>query len=313
MGIPKGTAGLLLHESRSRPFQGRILTLGRQHIYVTERELRAVAAKFGVGLSNAPVVLHRDPLLAKRGYLADDSFFQLLGFDQVERADVSDYEDVDHLIDLNSGELPESLCEKFDVILDTGTLEHVFHVPNALRAMNQAVKPGGRVIHLNPTANMVEHGFYCFSPTFYMDYYAVNACVIHAVYLVRSQRNLERAVFDVYEYQSARRRLLTGGRLDRRIYLTWCVVEKQELSTTQEIPQQGAYLSTWSAAGASPSTGDARASEADSVSLATPTSITFIIKCVKAIPGMRSLVKSAGTMLLDRSWRPTPLDRVGRF
>lgn len=60
---------------------------------------------------------------------------------------------------------------KCDIVLDPGTLEHVFNAPTALCNMNSLVAPHGYMIHWNPVT-MINHGFYNFSPTFYYDWYA---------------------------------------------------------------------------------------------------------------------------------------------
>ena len=39
MGIPRGSARLLLDEHRQRPFSGTVLQIGRSSVYFTRREL----------------------------------------------------------------------------------------------------------------------------------------------------------------------------------------------------------------------------------------------------------------------------------
>lgn len=102
------------------------------------------------------------------------SFFSLLGFSQAESLDISDFEGAEHILDLNQAETPEHLQERFDVILNHGTLEHVFHLPNALANVFRMLRPGGVVIHLTPINNLVGHGFYQLSPCFFWDYYLSN-------------------------------------------------------------------------------------------------------------------------------------------
>lgn len=75
-----------------------------------------------------------------------------------------------HVVDLNTHLEDKSMLGRHDIVLDPGTLEHVFNAPHALTLMNFAVAPDGYMIHWNP-ATMVNHGFYNFSPTFYYDWY----------------------------------------------------------------------------------------------------------------------------------------------
>ena len=73
--------------------------------------------------------------------------------------------------DLNEDELPERLVSRFDAVFNGGTLEHVFHVPNALTSITRMLRPGGVVVHVVPCNGWVNHGFYQISPTLMFDYY----------------------------------------------------------------------------------------------------------------------------------------------
>jgi SAM-dependent methyltransferase len=60
--------------------------------------------------------------------------------------------------------LPDTLVEKFDVIYDGGTCEHIFDLPTAYRNLNKMLKPGGVLIGHSPCNNWVNHAFYQISP-----------------------------------------------------------------------------------------------------------------------------------------------------
>ena len=64
-----------------------------------------------------------------------------------------------------------TLYEKFDVVLDPGTLEHCFNIAQAFVNVRNLCRPKGHIIHINP-ANIPNHGFYSISPTAYFDWYA---------------------------------------------------------------------------------------------------------------------------------------------
>ncbi len=99
------------------------------------------------------------------------AYFSKLGFSTLRALDVSDFEGADHIFDLNDDELPERLVGQFDAVFNGGTLEHVFHVPNALTSITRMLRPGGVVVHVLPCNGWVNHGFYQFSPTLMFDYY----------------------------------------------------------------------------------------------------------------------------------------------
>jgi len=67
----------------------------------------------------------------------------------------------------------KSLRQKYDVVLDVGTVEHCFNIAQAIMNMAGLVKQGGHIIHENPF-NWGNHGFYNLNPTWYHDFYAAN-------------------------------------------------------------------------------------------------------------------------------------------
>lgn len=60
--------------------------------------------------------------------------------------------------------LPAELKGKFSVVVDAGTLEHVFNYPIALKNCMELLKSGGVFISITPANNFMGHGFYQFSP-----------------------------------------------------------------------------------------------------------------------------------------------------
>jgi len=62
-------------------------------------------------------------------------FFAQLGFEQVSALDISDYEGADIVGDLNDPDLQRKLGRRFDLVYDSGTIEHIFDAPAALRTI----------------------------------------------------------------------------------------------------------------------------------------------------------------------------------
>jgi hypothetical protein len=83
-----------------------------------------------------------------------------LNADSVESLDLSDYEGATYIADLNQS---LSIDAKFDTIIDSGTLEHVFDVAAAFRNTINLCRIGGRIIHFLPVNNLNGHGFWQFS------------------------------------------------------------------------------------------------------------------------------------------------------
>jgi len=247
MGIARGAARLLLDECSKRPFSGSILQLGRQKLFFKEKEFKKWALLHNVELeSNAMSInLHGNKKPLNATGMDDVAFFKSMGLSVVESCDYSDFQAVDHVFDLNKPVLKE-LHNKYDIILDSGTLEHVFNLPQALSNIYDMLKIGGRVIHLLPASNYVDHGFYAFSPTLFYDYYTANKWSIETSRIVELTRRHDVDPWRVYEYTPGILNSLSAGGFDKGYLINvFFVITKMENSTADTIPQQSRYLPKW--------------------------------------------------------------------
>jgi hypothetical protein len=97
------------------------------------------------------------------GTYADDFLRAILQVAHLDSMDVSSYEDATVVHDLNTP-IAADLEQRFDAVIDSGTLEHIFNVPVALASLMRMTKVGGRVVSANPANNLCGHGFFQFSP-----------------------------------------------------------------------------------------------------------------------------------------------------
>jgi len=246
MGMVPFSAAPLFLEGIRAPFNGKMLQLGRQDIYFSRDEFFAAAALCNFVPSEGPPL----PTVSLRpaydkDVLSDTEFFQRLGFDEVFALDF--YDDKQHhsiVADLNADTAILGHENTFDFVLDGGTMEHIFHVPNVLANIHRLLKVGGRVMHFVPASNMVGHGFYSFSPCLFIDYYEANHYKIHSVQLQRLKPAAlsESWVLDLYPSNADLDNcLMQGGSLDDFAYNLLVVAEKLESSTCGQIPTQGLY------------------------------------------------------------------------
>jgi SAM-dependent methyltransferase len=137
------------------------ITLGRQHLTVSPQRLCSMLREHQLW----PPAEGETPFLAdlEKARWRFEVFARALGAKKVSSMDVSDYEAADVVHNLNLPIGPE-LHDRFDLVIDGGTLEHVFHVPVAMANCMKMVKPGGHVIIFTNINNSVGHGFYQFSP-----------------------------------------------------------------------------------------------------------------------------------------------------
>lgn len=235
MGISRAAAELLLCEHARAPFSGAVLQFGRQSIEVDGAALLRFAGRAGARVE------------VGEGPLDDRGFFGALGFTRVSALDLSDFEGAEVIHDLNRP-LPEALREGFDLVVNGGSLEHVFHLPNALSCVFDALRVGGRAVHIAPTSNLIDHGFYSFSPTLLHDYHAANRWKIHAPYVFQAQSFSDP--WTVYRYAPGSFDAIADRFHDLRIRgITMAgvffIVEKTPETTRDGVPQQGQYLQAW--------------------------------------------------------------------
>lgn len=140
---------------------GEVLTLGRQHMIIGPERLEAILQKHNAWPPPEGEESFRRNLQSSSWRF--ETFARAIGAVRVSSCDASAYEGATHVHDLNQP-VPETWHEKFDVVLDGGTLEHVFNFPVAIANCMQMVKTGGHLLLFTPTNNYCGHGFYQFSP-----------------------------------------------------------------------------------------------------------------------------------------------------
>lgn len=208
------------------------MTLGVQQIFLTGSRLRALGASVGSNL-DAPDT---------EDDISDLQFFRTLGFDKVVRTDVSDYEGADVIFDLNSPSCPDEIKGKCDIVVDGGTIEHVFHLPNALRNIFEFLNVGGRVIHISPSSNHVDHGFYMFSPTLFWDFYTANDFEIETFKFFRYTPRHDRDPWVFGDYKPGCLDRVNFGGLGPGLFGIAMIATKTRNSTGDRVPQQNFYV-----------------------------------------------------------------------
>jgi SAM-dependent methyltransferase len=241
MAVDRGGATLLIEEDLRRPFYGRLLQLGRSEIFFTAGWLNRAFRKSAATAHNRADLAALPP----HSGLDDRRFFSSFGFSSIEALDCSDFSGASIIFDLNSAELPPEYHGLFDCIFDSGSMEHVFHVPNLLKNVFRLLAVGGRVIHMTPAANSVDHGFYSFSPGLYYQYYRENGFEVNDCRLVDRGARLLPDKLITYNYLPPIPRKVLDGYLPGHVHHVYCVATKTAHAQCDVIPQQDFYLGLW--------------------------------------------------------------------
>jgi hypothetical protein len=89
-------------------------------------------------------------------------------------------------LDLNRDRVPYRLRSAFDLVVNTGTTEHVVNQDNAFRVIHDLAKVGGVMMHEVPGGGMLTHGVVSYNPQFFWllcrdnNYEVIDLTVSHA-------------------------------------------------------------------------------------------------------------------------------------
>lgn len=180
-------------------------------------------------------------VFSSKGYPHGDTVFKMLGFQPVSVLDVSDFEGANLIFDLNSAVLATEFLGQFDVIIDHETLEHVFHVPNALNNIFLMLREGGRVVFSAPSGNFFDHGFYMLQPTLFLDWFGANQWCVESIQVAQFTPNQETEPCFFAGYEPGLFDGVSYGKLRNKVCAALSVTTKMHKTTGTKIPQQGAY------------------------------------------------------------------------
>lgn len=159
MGLDINGARLLVKAKSLGVDFSESVTLGRQGLHLSIEDLQKILDENGLQEHSAAALLS-----GRRGYA--EPLLAALGAQVTDSIDASTYEQASIIHDMNAP-IPPDLCGRYSLVIDGGTLEHVFNFPVAIRNALQLVKEGGFYIGISPANNFFGHGFYQFSPELY--------------------------------------------------------------------------------------------------------------------------------------------------
>lgn len=161
MGLASTSVKLLLNTKQQFGIDfSRTMMIGRQELKLSGDWLNKHLKESQLSHLNAEEILGE-----VEGY-AEPFLRRALGAEETSSIDASDYEGAAHVFDM-SRPIPDVLKKRFSVVLDGGSLEHIFNVPVAIQNCMEMVEVGGHYIGILPCNNYFGHGLYQFSPEFF--------------------------------------------------------------------------------------------------------------------------------------------------
>lgn len=147
---------LLLSSQKKRKISfEKMVMIGRQNLHLNPDQLKEAFLKFGFKDIDVIKIFDKNNTYA-------EPLLKAMGADIVDSIDASDYEDASIIHDM-SNPVADKYKNQYDLVLDSGTLEHVFNFPVAIKNCMELVKTGGHFIGIYPCNNFFGHGFYQFS------------------------------------------------------------------------------------------------------------------------------------------------------
>lgn len=172
-----------------------------------------------------------------------EPFLRLLGGKSVESIDASAYEGATHVADFNLP-VPSSLRARYSVVIDGGSLEHVFNYPQGLKNAMELVQPGGHLILMTPTHSRSGHGFYQLSPElFHRVFVSSNGYAKPDVLVCAAGRDKWYRVVDPGSVGG--RVLISPRKFEDELFVV--ARRESDVEVFSSWPQQSDYVTAWQA------------------------------------------------------------------
>jgi SAM-dependent methyltransferase len=246
IGIDIQQAKFLYHARDHGVCFAKVGVLGRQLMMASREQL----AQWLDSEPNDCTAPQREGIAALTGRFAEP-FLELLGAKEIVSFDASDYEQATEVHDFNQS-IAECFHGRFDTVVDSGSLEHIFNFPVAITNLMQMVKPGGHLLIMTPANNFCGHGFYQFSPElFYRLLNGTNGFAVRRMLVAESFP--DAYWWEVPDPALLRRRVTFENRYWTHLYLIAQRVADEPI--LMKSPQQSDYATAWDQASAAGNAG----------------------------------------------------------
>lgn len=249
MGLFPSSLKILLRFHQHYSFEGPVLTLGNQEIWATYTDLRSYFNNLSVRITEPKeIALHSSKMFKQNSDLSKISerfvhakvFFEMMGIHEYFDIDKFDTDKPYYLHDLNEP-MPPKLHNAFSLILDGGTVEHIFDIRQVMENIVHMIKPNGCIIHIS--SFNIDHGFYAISPCFFFDFYSVNGFSDFSCYILQVDASniiknySKRNIFFEYTYG-----MPLEGLIDpEKTVLIFFAARRDEPPATFQVPTQGIF------------------------------------------------------------------------
>jgi hypothetical protein len=236
MGLDTNGIKFLLSSKNKGVSFSNTLMVGRQILNLDFREFKENLQGFSLYKSEEQV----DKFLTASGGYAED-FLRYLGAEKIDSLDYSAYEGANILHDMNLA-VPENLKGKYSLVLESGSLEHIFNFPRSMANCMEMVEEGGHLLIITPVNNIMGHGFYQFSPEiFYRILNEANGFLIEQMLIF--EYSPEEKWYQVEDPKKVRCRVELMN--SSATYLCLRARRLKEMPVLERFPYQSDYEDAW--------------------------------------------------------------------
>jgi hypothetical protein len=210
-----------------------VATIGRQDLHTNKKDLSAILDSFYLQYDEEKL----DSIIKNKFC---EKYLEFIGAGSVESFDNSDFEKATYIHDFNIP-IPESFHNRYSLVIDGGSLEHIFNFPIAISNCMKMTKENGYIIIITPSNGYFGHGFYQFSSELF--------------YRVFSEENGFKIIKAIKyeEHDSVWKNVPDGKDVGRRITLdslnpTYLLIlaQKEKIKNIfEKAPQQSDYSLQW--------------------------------------------------------------------
>ena len=236
MGLDTNGIRFLLSAQRKGVSLKNTLMIGRQMLNLDFHELSENLKGFDLHQSDEQV---KSMLSSQGGYSED--FLRFLGAESIDSLDYSSYEGANILHDMNLP-VPDACKNKYSLVLESGSLEHIFNFPQAISNCMDMVADGGHLLIITPVNNIMGHGFYQFSPeVFYRILNETNGFIIEQMLIF--EYSPQEKWYQVEDPKKVRCRVELMN--SAATYLCVRARKLKHIPSFQRFPYQSDYEDAW--------------------------------------------------------------------
>ena len=235
MGLDaNGTKFLMFARQRGVSFS-KTAMIGRQSLLLSPAKLSTNLRSFGFESTAGQA-----KKLIQDSNEYSEGFLKLLGADEIVSFDASAYENASVVHDFNHP-IPDKYKDQFSVVLDGGTLEHIFNFPAAIKNCMDMVAEGGHFLGITPANNQLGHGFYQFSPELYFRVFSEqNGFKLQN--LIIFEETADSAWYEVADPDVVHERVTLRNNESSMLLI---IAKKIRSVSVFETPQQSDYAAVW--------------------------------------------------------------------